>query len=118
MDTACLRVIAVDDDEGDLELLRRYLGMLPQYRIELTALSRMEQTLELLSRKAADVVFLDYLLGKTTGLEVLRRLRAVGNNTPVVMLTGQGDEQLAVELMKAGATDYLSKARLSLESLG
>lgn len=112
---ARLRVVAVDDDEADLELLRRYFDLLPNRDIELITLTEGQP--ERLAREAVDVIFLDYLLGEANGLEVLRKLRAAGNKTPVVMLTGQGDEQLAVELMKAGATDYLGKARLSPESL-
>lgn len=113
-----LRVIALDDDEGDIELLRRYLEMLSQYEIELVALSQPVHLLERVCAENVDVVFLDYMLGKTTGLEVLQQLRAVGNITPVIMLTGQGDEQLVVKLMRAGATDYLAKSRLSPENLG
>lgn len=113
-----LRVMALDDDEGDIELLRRYLEMLPQYEVDLVALSQPGHLLERICTEDVDVVFLDYMLGKATGLEVLQQLRAVGNVTPVIMLTGQGDEQLAVKLMRAGATDYLAKSRLSPENLG
>lgn len=113
-----LRLLALDDDEGDIELLRRYLEMLSQYEVELVALSQPGHLLERICTEGVDVVFLDYMLGKTTGLEVLQQLRAAGNITPVIMLTGQGDEQLAVKLMRAGATDYLAKSRLSPENLG
>ncbi|OHC68921.1 MAG: hypothetical protein A2045_17585 [Rhodocyclales bacterium GWA2_65_20] len=74
--------------------------------------------LDLLARAAFDVVFLDYQLNGSTGLDWLRRVRASGCSTPVVMLTGQGNEQIAVELMKAGATDYLAKVLLTPETLG
>jgi len=117
MHIPCLRVAVVDDDEGDLELFRRCLEMLPKYRIDLVALSQPQQALDLLLRETVDIVFLDYQLGKSTGLELLRQLRAAECAAPMVMLTGQGDEQLAVELMKAGATDYLAKARLAPETL-
>jgi diguanylate cyclase (GGDEF)-like protein/PAS domain S-box-containing protein len=118
MDIPCLRVMALDDDEVDIELLSRLLEMLTQYRVELVSLSQPGQLLERVDTEVVDVILLDYMLGKTNGLEVLRQLREAGNITPVVMLTGQGDEHLAVELMRAGATDYLSKARMSPESLG
>jgi diguanylate cyclase (GGDEF)-like protein/PAS domain S-box-containing protein len=112
-----LRVAAIDDDEADLELLSRCLEVLPGYEIELLRSVDQEALFSRLPQNSADVIFLDYMLGETTGMEILRRLRATGNRTPVIMLTGQGDEHLAVELMKAGATDYLSKARLSPENL-
>lgn len=112
-----LRVVAIDDDEADLELLSRCLEVLPDYEVELLRSLDYGVLFASLPWERADAIFLDYMLGETTGLEVLRRLRAAGDLTPVVMLTGQGDEQLAVELMKAGATDYLGKVRLSPENL-
>lgn len=112
-----LRVVAIDDDEADLELLSRCLEVLPDYEVELLRSLDYGVLFDSLPWERADAIFLDYMLGETTGLEVLRRLRAAGDLTPVVMLTGQGDEQLAVELMKAGATDYLGKVRLSPENL-
>lgn len=118
MDTTRLKVIVLDDDEGDIELLRRYCELLPQFEVDLVTISQPGDLLERICTDEVDVVILDYMLGKTTGLEVLHELRAVGNITPVIMLTGQGDEHLAVKLMRAGATDYLGKARLSPENLG
>ena len=51
------------------------------------------------------------------GLTALRAIRAAGVTTPIILLTGQGDERLAVEMMRAGANDYLSKTRLSRDLL-
>ncbi len=112
-----LKIVAVDDDEVDQELLRRYLEEVRGYDIELLCLNGLEPDCEETAGQAADVIFLDYLLGKENGLDKLRALRACGIRTPIVMLTGQGDEGLVVELMRAGATDYLAKARLSPDSL-
>src|SRR5688572_1746681 len=71
----------------------------------------------LLHSEEFDCVVLDYLLPGMNGLSVLRQLREVGNKTPIIVLTAKGDEQLAVEMMKSGANDYLSKSRLSPEAL-
>jgi signal transduction histidine kinase len=59
-----------------------------------------------------DCVVLDYLLPGATALDLLPELRRLLPEAPVIVLTGYGDEQIAVELMKAGASDYLSKERL------
>jgi len=69
-------------------------------------------------RSSFDAAFFDYWLGSHDGLTLLRELRARGVSTPVVVLTGRGAEEIAVEAIRAGAADYLSKANLSVESLG
>ncbi|MEG4231802.1 response regulator [Microcoleus sp. Pol11C3] len=64
-----------------------------------------------------DCVFLDYGLPDGDGLSLVKNLREAGLKVPLIVLTGQGDEQIAVELMKAGASDYIAKSKLSPESL-
>ena len=64
-----------------------------------------------------DCVLLDYRLPDGDALALIREVRATGIKVPLVVLTGQGDEQIAVELMKAGASDYLPKSKLSPETL-
>jgi two-component system cell cycle sensor histidine kinase/response regulator CckA len=71
----------------------------------------------LLSSMQFDCVFLDYKLPGIDGLAVLRAVREKGFKTPVIILTGQGDEELAVEMMKAGATDYVPKSHMTPERL-
>ncbi|HEU4688630.1 MAG TPA: response regulator, partial [Vicinamibacterales bacterium] len=64
-----------------------------------------------------DCVLLDYYIPGTDGLEILKEIRRRGQSIPVIVLTGQGDEEVAVELMKAGAADYLNKNGLTAERL-
>jgi signal transduction histidine kinase len=66
-----------------------------------------------LSQRDVDVVFVDYQLGARTGVEVLAEIRAAEYLGPVIVLSGQGDEQVAAEIMRAGADDYLVKDDLS-----
>jgi signal transduction histidine kinase len=109
-------VLVVDDDELDRMAVRRGLR---QAGMPLTIEEAGDSAtaLAILGQRAIDCVFLDYQLPGDDGLAVLRRIRERGIQSPVVMLTGQGDEQLAVALMKAGATDYLAKSALSPERL-
>lgn len=64
---------------------------------------------------AFDLVFLDYRLGEADGLEWLREFKADPGCPPTVIMTGQGDETVAVRAMKLGAADYLAKQRISGE---
>ncbi|NES20390.1 MAG: PAS domain-containing protein [Symploca sp. SIO3E6] len=64
-----------------------------------------------------DCVLLDYRLPDGDGLALVKAVRRAGIKVPLVVLTGQGDEQIAVDLMKAGASDYLPKSKVSPETL-
>jgi two-component system, cell cycle sensor histidine kinase and response regulator CckA len=76
-----------------------------------------EQALEAFAAAPFDVAFFDYWLGARDGLSLLRDIRHRGFETPVIVLTSRGAEEVAVEAMKAGAADYLSKASLSVDAL-
>jgi signal transduction histidine kinase len=111
-----LRLIIVDHDDGDRLTVKRLLA---EARIEAELVERRDRgsALETLSRETFDVALLDYNLPGTDGITLLRDLRGRGIRTPVVALTGQGDERIAVEMMKAGAADYLNKNALTAERL-
>jgi two-component system sensor histidine kinase/response regulator len=70
-----------------------------------------------LRHREVDVIILDYLLGGETGLETLKKIREADDDRPVIVLTGKGDEEVAVEVMQAGASDYRPKTAVSSESL-
>ena len=109
MDGNRLTVLAVDDDPGDVDLLRRRLDDVQEWQVDFVAFADIESARAGLSGRKADVAIIDYVLGAQTGLDVLTALRDADHDTPVIILTGKGDEHIAVEVMKAGAADYLTK---------
>ncbi|MGM9321982.1 EAL domain-containing protein [Deinococcus aquaticus] len=104
-----LRVLIVEDSEEDAwtyqHLLRRAA---PQ--VQCTVVSVGADAVDFLQRETPDCVLLDFNLPDMTGLEVLEEARPA---CAVVMLTGVGDEQVAVQAMNAGAQDYVVKSTLS-----
>jgi len=76
-----------------------------------------DEALEAFEAQQFDVAFFDYWLGARDGLSLLREIRQRGVLTPVVVLTSRGAEDVAVEAMKAGAADYLSKTNLTSDAL-
>src|SRR5688572_31590602 len=111
-----LRLLLVDDDDVDRLAVKR---LLKQTRFDVTVDERTDRAsaLEAFGPDSFDCVLLDYNLPGADGLEILRELRAKGDSVPVIALTGQGDEEVAVALMKAGAADYLNKNSLTAERL-
>lgn len=106
-----MRFLVIDDDAVDRRAVARAL-IGAQLPATLDEAPTAAEGLRLVSEREYDCIFIDYLLPGTDGLQVLRTIRETGLTAPIVMLTGQGDEELAVELMRAGAVDYLSKQTL------
>jgi signal transduction histidine kinase len=113
---APLRLLIVDDDQVDRMSVRRGLRS-TGVEADFDEADTFQQAVDALKERSFDCAFLDFRLPGGDGLQVLREVRGAGIRTPIVMLTGQGDEQLAVELMKAGASDYLPKGTVSPERL-
>ncbi|MBD2168662.1 response regulator [Calothrix membranacea FACHB-236] len=111
-----LKILVVDDDEVDRMAVRRALRQ-AGVSMELSEVGVCNDAISTLKTTTYDCVFLDYRLPDADGLTLIQKLRALEIKVPIVVLTGQGDDQIAVELMKAGATDYLSKAKVSSEIL-
>jgi PAS domain S-box-containing protein len=111
-----LRILVVDDDEVDRMAVRRALRS-AGVAAHVAEAETVEAALAALADGELDAVFLDYQLPGGDGLRVLKRAREAGFRAPVIVLTGQSDDQVAVELMKAGASDYLTKGSLTPERL-
>ncbi|MDQ6827450.1 MAG: response regulator, partial [Gemmatimonadota bacterium] len=111
-----IRILVVDDDEVDRMVVRRRLAS-AGIEAELDEAESAQEALRLLVRGSYDCVLLDFNIPGGDGRALLRALRQAGLEVPVIMLTGLGDEQIAVDLMKAGAADYIAKNTLTPERL-
>lgn len=112
-----LEILIIDDNALDREMVRRALQQQGRpYHLAEAETARAGE--DVLSRRSFDCAFLDYRLPETTALEILKTLQGLSVDTPIVIITGCGDEALAADLMRAGAADYLSKQRISPELIG
>ncbi|MFQ5880979.1 MAG: sigma-54-dependent transcriptional regulator [Candidatus Methylomirabilales bacterium] len=101
-----IQVLVVDDEKPTRVLMEREL---PQSSCMVVAVQSGEEALEVLSRQDFDVVLLDLKMPGLGGMETLRRLRRSGVSAEVVVLTGHPEVDSAIEAMKLGAYDYLTK---------
>ncbi len=107
-----LRIVVVEDDPGHAELLLRSFDDAPEFAIALT--DTIKAARSHIMQEPPDLVLTDYLLPDGAGKEVLEILP---ERYPVVVMTSHGSEQIAVELMKAGALDYIVKTPDSFDQM-
>lgn len=100
------RVLVVDDDP----VTNRVLGLrLKKAGYEVHSAASGEEALGRLAEVRPDVLFLDVSMPGMSGLEVLERVRELGLDVAVVMMTAYGTEEVAIEALRRGADDYLRK---------
>jgi two-component system CheB/CheR fusion protein len=106
------RVLLIEDDEDDYFLTRDLLADIPGNPFRLERVKDYDAGLEAIGQGGHDVYLLDYRLGRHSGLELLAEAGNRGCTAPIILLTGQGEREVDVSAMKAGAADYLTKGRM------
>jgi signal transduction histidine kinase len=112
-----LQVLVVEDNAGDVRLLREMFSGEKQGRFELTHLLRMSEAEIHLAKGGVDITLLDMGLPDGHGLDTVRRAHAAAPDVPLIILTGLDDEALAAEAMTQGAQDYLIKGQIESRAL-
>lgn len=104
------RVLLVDDNADHLFLARRDLEATLQCEVATAWTGAEALRLVQTTETSLDAILLDNGLPDMSGLEVLTHLREAGVLTPIIIITGQGSEQIAVEALRRGASDYIVKS--------
>jgi PAS domain S-box-containing protein len=112
-------VLVVDDSPEDCEMYCRYLVRLQEYNYRVIVANLGQEGLAQYQQQHLDAVLLDYRLPDMDGLEFIAALQTQGQKLtlPVIMVTGEGNEAIAVQAIKAGAQDYLVKGNITPEKL-
>jgi two-component system cell cycle response regulator len=100
-------VLVVDDEEIICTLFAAMLGHYGRYHVVTTTDGR--QVIDILRREPFDVMLLDMSMPAISGLEVLRQVTQAFEELPVIIVTGHGSIEIAVESMQAGAADFVTK---------
>ncbi len=108
--------ILVIDDSGDVfEGIKAFLG--DQDLVNMSRAANMKEALTMLGQGQFDMIFVDHFLNDGTSIDFLREAEKEGIETPVIVISGQGDEMLVSQVIQLGAYEYLPKNRINLESV-
>ena len=111
-----IRILLIEDEPFDKKNFARSIknsGINASLNIE----SNAEDGLRNLLENSYDIIFLDYKLPGEDGLELLKKIRQKGISQPVIIITSQEDEALAISMVKAGADDYIPKSLVTVDGL-
>ncbi len=108
------KILVIDDDLDICQLLRRFLT---KNGFTTLVAGTGKDGLELLEKERPDLVMTDFRLGDMDGVEILTRARETSPDIPVIIITGYSDIRSAVNVMKMGALDYITKPLLPEEIL-
>lgn len=111
-----LRVLYLEDDPADIELTLRHMARHAPH-LEFTIVTSAGAALERLEAEPFDAILLDFLVPDRTGLEVLQEINRRGLEVPALLVTGSGDTETAIHVLKAGAFDYVVKKANYLATL-
>ena len=104
-----MKLLLVEDNPADADFLQASLRRQRAGDVELINVPTLAQATEQLTTNSFDVVLLDLHLPDGFGLQCLDTIQAVNNEIPIVVLSGQDDEEFAVSILNKGAQDYLVK---------
>ncbi|MBW4615961.1 MAG: response regulator [Desmonostoc vinosum HA7617-LM4] len=113
MNNSLIKVLLIDDDEDDYILTCYWFGEFQVAGCELEWVDNYEAGRNAIAQQKHDIYLVDYQLGLHNGLELLHEAVNNGCTVPIILLTGQGDREIDLEAMKAGAVDYLEKSQLT-----
>jgi PAS domain S-box-containing protein len=117
MTDAPIKLLLVEDNSGDVRLLREMLNARQIGKFALTHLGCMSEALNHLVANAVDIILLDLGLPDAQGLEAVRRAHTAAPRIPLVVLTGCEDESMADQALREGAQDFLVKGKIDTPGL-
>ena len=111
-------VLVIEDNQGDLELIRQMFAELKNASYGLQWAKKLKPALQFLSKNSVDVILADLDLPDSKGLDTVEKVLVHAPGIPVVVITGNQDEELACRAVDKGAQDYLVKGDLDARLLG
>ncbi len=115
--SATYRVLLVEDDPGDANLARQALRASSRPQFNVVWVTTLAETIQALRTGKYDVLLLDLSLPDSAGFETVHAVREAADDLPLIVLTGHDDTDFALQVLEAGAQDYLIKGGFDTEAL-
>jgi PAS domain S-box-containing protein len=112
MEAKITRVLLIEDNADDLELIKRKLSRSANNRYIVTTARKLQSGLEYLANDGIDVILSDLGLPDSHGLDTVTKILFGAPHVPLIILSGFDDEALAIKAVQAGAQDYLVKGHI------
>ena len=106
-------LLLIDDDEDDFIITREMIGRIPRSSHILTWEKDIEKAPDTLLSDSWDAVLVDYDMGASHGIDLIKNASVELPQMPFIMITGRGSYDMDLEAMEAGASDYISKNMLN-----
>jgi DNA-binding NtrC family response regulator len=119
METTVITALLIEDNPDDAVLIEKYLRASRKIKYNVIHVERLADGLESLKRVRCDVILLDLMLPDgPLGIKTFETVHAQASHIPIIVLTGNDDDDLAVEAVHKGAQDYLVKGLVTGPALG
>lgn len=113
MDKDHIHILLLEDNETDAILVQTELKFAMGDQISLVHAERLSDASRLIEQQSFDLILTDLRLPDSDGIDTVNRLRSIAANIPIAVLSFRDDERLAIQVIKAGAQDYLVKGSLT-----
>lgn len=107
--------LLIEDDEEDVFLFKKITKT--KSCCSITHCGTLNNSIKELEKNSFDVILLDLNLPDSKGLETLKKIKSQIDNTPIIILTGLDDDQTAIEAIRQGAQDYISKSDIDYKTI-
>ncbi len=103
-------VILVDDNPSDVALINSYLSKSSNEQFSLTSFARINDAIDELTKKSYNIMLLDLSLPDGSGIRILNKAHQVVPDMPIIIITNEEDDELALKAVKSGAQDFIVKS--------
>jgi PAS domain S-box-containing protein len=112
-----VKILIIDDDEDDFVITSSLINEIPNGNFVIDWCPKHTEALTRICNKEYDIYFIDNFLGGITGMELLAKAIGCNTDSPMILLTGKGNRDIALKALDSGASDYLVKSELNTEKL-